>query len=272
MKKAIELDRDELYNLYMVENKSLAICSKLLNVPVSTIRINIGRYGFKKTQEMIHQGGRRTLDELPEDEKMRRSKAQSERTKQSRAKIKADPVKSAQMTERQSKSHIETWANMPKEKYDSICEKCSIAQNSRTPEQRAAKLEKEIATKKANGTFTTSKPEKDYELYLKSIYGDDNVIAQYVDDRYRSPHSGKKYWCDFYIKSKDLFIECNWFWMHGFKPYDPTDKWCINKLASWQEKALTSKTYRHAIYVWTQLDVEKRTVAKENNLNFLEVY
>ena len=37
--------------------------------------------------------------------------------------------------------------------------------------------------------------------------------------------------CDFYISSLDLFIECNYHWTHGGKPYEGTedDKQIVEK-------------------------------------------
>lgn len=272
MNKTIILNKEELYREFIVNNKSLKTCAEIFNCTMAIIRRNLRDYGIKKDRSMMIKRRLQTLDELPESEKKRRSTAQSIRSKKTRSDIQNDPVRLAEFTRRQSESHKESWSNKTEEELAELSKKLSDIQLSRTPEQKAEKLEKEIATKKANHSFTTSKPENDYEEYLKSIYGEDDVVPQYVDDRYKSPVSGKKYWCDFYIKSKDLFIECNWFWMHGFRPYDPDDEWCQNQLSSWKEKAITKKTYDHAIYVWTKLDVEKREVAKKNKLNFIEIY
>ena len=71
-------------------------------------------------------------------------------------------------------------------------------------------LNKQIETKKRAHSFKKSKKEDLYYNYLCNIYGSDDVVRQYSDDRY--PFS-----CDFYIKSKDLFIECNFHWTHGYK-------------------------------------------------------
>ena len=40
----------------------------------------------------------------------------------------------------------------------------------------------------------------------------------------------------------------------------------------WQEKAKTSQFYANAIKTWTERDVEKQRVAKENNLNCKIIY
>ena len=46
----------------------------------------------------------------------------------------------------------------------------------------------------------------------------------------------------------------------------------ISKLEDWQERAKTSRFYKNAIYVWTNLDVRKQKCAKENNLNYKVIY
>ena len=51
-----------------------------------------------------------------------------------------------------------------------------------------------------------------------------DVITQYKDDRY-------PFACNFYIPSLDLFIECNYHWTYGGKPYEGTedDKQIVEK-------------------------------------------
>ena len=46
----------------------------------------------------------------------------------------------------------------------------------------------------------------------------------------------------------------------------------IIKLNVWQEKAKSSNYYKNAIETWTIRDVQKYTIAKENNLNYLVFY
>ena len=99
-------------------------------------------------------------------------------------------------------------------------------------------------------------------VYNKEI---DKEKFIYKEDRY-------PFYCDFYIVEDDLFIELNTHWTHGGKPYDPDDKECQEQLATWEEKAKTSQFYANAIKTWTERDVEKRRVAKENNLNYKVIY
>ena len=52
----------------------------------------------------------------------------------------------------------------------------------------------------------------------------------------------------------------------------PTDIKDIEQLNVWIEKSNHSKFYKNAINVWTKRDVLKRNTAKQNKLNFLEIF
>lgn len=125
---------------------------------------------------------------------------------------------------------------------------------------------KAFETKRRNGTMTTSNPETVYYKKLCEEYGVQNVFRHYKKDK-RYP-----YYCDFYIKSIDTFIELNLHWTHGGRPFDPNDEECQKKLAFWKEKAKTSQYYEKAIYTWTQSDVKKIETATKNNLNYICLY
>ena len=126
--------------------------------------------------------------------------------------------------------------------------------------------DKAVATKRKNNTFNTSKTENDIYKKLCEEFGKENVIRNFKD-KLRYP-----YYCDFYIKSEDLFIELNAHWTHGPKAFDETDIECAKILADWQEKAKTSQFYQNAIQTWTVRDVEKLKIAKSNNLNYKVIY
>ena len=121
-------------------------------------------------------------------------------------------------------------------------------------------LSKIIETKRKNGTFNTSKPEDQTYDLLKEKYID--VIRQYKSDKY-------PFTCDFYIPSLDLYIECNYHWTHGGKPYEETEE-DLAKVDKWKDK--NTKYYDNAIYTWTIRDVNKRKIAKENKLNWIEFF
>ena len=95
------------------------------------------------------------------------------------------------------------------------------------------------------------------ELYdmLLSVFGENDVILQYQDERYL-------FSCDFYIKSRDLFIELNSMWMHNTHWYtdDLTDRMTAS---DW--KAF----YLNAYETWTSRDVAKRAAARHSKLNYV---
>ena len=121
--------------------------------------------------------------------------------------------------------------------------------------------EKEIQTKKKNGTLNTSSQELEAGNILSLHYNE--VISQYKCDRY-------PFHCDFYIPTEDLFIECNFHWTHGNHPFNKYSIVDMIKLSRLKLKARESKYHEIAIDVWTRRDVEKLNYLK--HLNHLIFY
>lgn len=120
-------------------------------------------------------------------------------------------------------------------------------------------------TKRENGTFNTSAPEQWLLETLISIFGEDDVFTQYnTDTRY-------PFHCDFYIKSRDMFIELNAFWSHGNAWFDNDSVVDNIKLSVWIQGCDTkdSEFYKNAIQNWTVSDVNKRNYARKNHLNYI---
>lgn len=142
-----------------------------------------------------------------------------------------------------------------KHMYGQGCPKCKTERN-----HTSEVIQKQNNTKRKNKSFNKSKPEDDIYKYLVEEFSEQDVIRNYTDKRY--PFN-----CDFYIKSLDLFIECNFSWTHGGHWFDENNKADINKLNNWING--NTKYYNNAINTWTQRDVKKRKIAKLNNLNYL---
>lgn len=109
---------------------------------------------------------------------------------------------------------------------------------------------------------------------MVSIYGPDDVFRNYIDIRY-------PYRCDFYIKSKDLFIELNLHWTHGPHPFDENDLNDIELLNMWKSKQeiqtlengkKRQNMYFSAEYTWTVSDPLKIKTAHKNKLNYILLY
>ena len=126
---------------------------------------------------------------------------------------------------------------------------------------------KEICKKSQDNRQISSKSklENNFLNYLKLKYEPDDIITQYKSKEY-------PYYCDFYIKSINLYIEIQGHWTHNDHPFD------INNLNDqlimdiWRTKSLSDKYYKNALNTWTIKDVEKRNTAIQNNLNYLEIF
>lgn len=144
-----------------------------------------------------------------------------------------------------------------KHMYGQGCPKCKT-ERTHTKEV----LEKQAATKRKNGTFNASKIEDKVYTYLLNIFSKDDIERNYKSNKY--PFN-----CDFYIRSKDLYIECNFHWTHGFHWFDETNPNDIDKLNIWKEKSKKSKFYENAINTWTVRDIDKKNTFEKNNLNYI---
>lgn len=161
-------------------------------------------------------------------------------------------------------------------KYRDTCKKkYGVDWNSKTLEWKTEMKEiissssiqlKRYNTMKEHNSFNSSKPEEELYLYIKEKFPE--VKRQYKDkDRY-------PFYCDFYIPSKDLYIEYNGHQSHGSHPFDPTNDNDKIKLDEWIYKYDDGKhpMYKAMISTWTKRDVEKRKIALKNKLNFKELW
>lgn len=114
--------------------------------------------------------------------------------------------------------------------------------------------------KRRNGTINDSKPEKMAYSLLVEKFGEDDVVAQYRCERY-------PFKCDFYVKSRDMFIELNAHWMHGQHWFDENNADDLERLQLWLSR--DKPAYGRAVYIWTNRDLMKRDVAERNHLNYI---
>ena len=119
---------------------------------------------------------------------------------------------------------------------------------------------KRIKTMKENDSFAKSKEEDNVYNKLCKVFDKKSIIRQYTEERY-------PFACDFYIKSKDLFIECNFFWTHGNHWFNKNSKKDQKILKEWKKQK--SGYYKSAVQTWTVRDPLKRKIARKNKLNYL---
>ena len=98
-----------------------------------------------------------------------------------------------------------------------------------------------------------------------------HIIRQHIDEL-KYP-----FYCDFYIKDIDAWVEFNGFMTHGGHPFDTNCKEDINKLQyliSMDNLHIEpgNNLYNSTIYTWTVKDPIKRKTAKDNNLNYFEFF
>lgn len=120
-----------------------------------------------------------------------------------------------------------------------------------------------LKTIKENNTWNISTIEKKLCKYF--LDNNINYIYQYKSELY--PWN-----CDFYLKDYDLYIEIQGNWTHGFHPFNENNNEDVKQLNEWNEKYKTHPYYKNAINTWTINDIKKRNKAKENNLNYLEIF
>jgi G:T-mismatch repair DNA endonuclease (very short patch repair protein)/predicted nucleic acid-binding Zn ribbon protein len=114
-------------------------------------------------------------------------------------------------------------------------------------------------TKHQNHTFNSSEIESLFSKYLDS----QNI-------EYKRQYRSKEYPfnCDFYLPKYDLYIEIQASWTHGGHPFNiEVDKDILEK---WKSK--NTDYYNNAIETWTERDIKKREIAKQNQLNYLEIF
>lgn len=131
--------------------------------------------------------------------------------------------------------------------------------------------QKEYSTRKAHGTLggNTSHAEDEVYKLLCQYFDSDDIVRQYSTDP-RYPYN-----CDFYIKSRDMFIEYNGTWYHGNHWYESGDPKDLAQVRKFLAKSKRSDAYKNgenflgAINTWTNRDVAKRQCARQHKLNFI---
>ena len=123
-------------------------------------------------------------------------------------------------------------------------------------------IERSLNARLQNQTFNTSTPEETLYGLLVITFGKDDVKRQYKSKEY-------PFRCDFYIESRNLYIELNATWLHGTHWFDQNNEQDQDELKRRQEKAKEGPMYASSIKTWTQSDVKKRETARQNRLNYV---
>lgn len=152
-------------------------------------------------------------------------------------------------------SVMRAWRNMSDEKKRDIARKKALSDKINSPDA----IKKANQTKRQNGTYKHSKSEDLFYRKLCCVFGVEDVIRQFASDLY-------PFACDFYIKSKDLYIEYQGHYTHGSKPYlccDDIERSCISE---------AFETHKTDSATWLVRDTNKIRSALSGGITLLLVY
>lgn len=98
---------------------------------------------------------------------------------------------------------------------------------------------------------------------LVERFGEGDVVAQWRDSRY-------PFTCDFYVRSRDLFVEVNAHWTHGHHWFDAS---CARDIAT-RDGWIANRNdyYGAAAKAWCERDVAKREAARAAGLNYVVLW
>ena len=114
-------------------------------------------------------------------------------------------------------------------------------------------------SKLLNQTFHISIPEQTLYEMLCEYFGADDVARQYSSVEY-------PFACDFYIVSRNLYIELNASWTHGGHWFGTLDSDNDTK-NTWLANG--TDYYNNAVTVWSEKDLNKRAASSRHNLNYV---
>ena len=266
--------KDDLEYLYKILNISIYNCSNLLNISSSALKQQLKHYNIKKIGAKtntihglnINQIGSKRIIEKPNYNDVYELYINQNLSIEDMSRHYGIGI--SFMTKIIKEYNIEKSAVLQYERRkQKMFESCGVENvfqldvvKEKIKEKSDKLVSKRRRTMKLNGTSGKSKEED--KLYDSLIQKYPNVKRHYVCDLYPFP-------CDFYIPEIDTYIEYNGFWMHGDERYIGTDEQ-IEKVKLWESK--NAIQYKRAIETWTKRDVLKRTIANNNNLNYLEFF
>ena len=221
----INIDKDELYDLYINQELTSKEIANIYNCSSKTIRNWLHRYNIQ-------------VRSMGDSVKLERSKWSNEKELQ------------------RSKNVHNSWANKTPEELKIIQDKKLRSGKINSPEA----IRKAHETRLRNGTSNISKSEiAFYNKLLLIGFSEDDIIHTYLNDS-RYPFN-----CDFYIKSKDLFIEYQGHQTHYIEPFNKNNRKHIELANYYEDKGYDMST-------WVKRDPYKLQIAIKNKINLLLVY
>ena len=276
-----EISKEDILQYYNEENHTIDESSKYFGVSFGMFIRILKYYGIHKDKDKhVEQIKKTKSDKYGDENYNNRDKAKEtclekygvDNPFKDREKIVISyleklgvdhPMQDAEIAERCASNH--DYEEIHRKGVETYFVKTGYTNPSYNPES----IKKNLQTRIANGVFDSpgeSNVEKRFEKILKRKFGE--VKTHYRDSRY-ARGTGYMFECDFYIPSKDLFIELNAHPSHGKHPFvgSESDNLLLEEL-----KRNTTPWNNKVIETWTQRDVEKMVVAKQNKLNYIVIY
>lgn len=275
------VDRDELYQYYIVENHTKKQCDEFFNCYVDPY---LQKYKILKPKDKINENTwhekyhvdvdclydlyiikNNTVEQCAEFFKCPKSKIEITLRKNNIHKVNTVPIPKDELYNYYIEENHTAYETA--EFFNTTVSKVFYWANKVYGIKKDVYKANELAQKKMreNKTFNSSKQEDLFYEYLINKYGKDDIIRQYKEQRY--PFN-----CDFYIKSKDIFIELNLNWTHGREPFNAANPNHLQRVKTLKERSVYSDFYKIALNVWTERDPNKIKTAKLNNLNYVMYY
>lgn len=276
-----EISKEDILQYYNEENHTIDESSKYFGVSFGMFIRILKYYGIHKDKDKhVEQIKKTKSDKYGDENYNNRDKAKEtclekygvDNPFKDREKIVSSyleklgvdhPMHDAEIAERCASKH--DYGGIHRKGVETYFAKTGYTNPSYNPES----IKKNLQTRIANGVFDSpgeSNVEKRFEKILKRKFGE--VKTHYRDSRY-ARDTGYMFECDFYIPSKDLFIELNAHPSHGKHPFvgSELDTLLLEKL-----KRNATPWNNKVIETWTQRDVVKMMVAKQNKLNYIVIY
>lgn len=285
--KFTNIDPNQLREFYIDKNMAASEIGRLLGISETHMRRLLTKFNIVKTPEQFKEMQIRVVNERyakrTEEEQLHKSRAlknwwanktPEQKEKDMQGFIRANSNRSAEHRAKLGASFKKYIANETSEQKAERIRKVSegtkkaIANMSEEEKRKIVNKREEALIR--NGTFRSSMPEFIVGLLLKNKFTE--VNCQYKSKKY-------PYKCDFYIPEINTWIEYQGNPGHGKEPFDETNFEHIKIVNEWKKRAdkkekefQRKSKYSQFIYIWTNLDVKKRKIAKENNLNLLEFF
>ena len=263
-KMKLVFPKQEIFDYYIVQNHDFVSSMEHFNLTRSDFRILLNGYKISKDSKQASKNNKynRTHEQSVEigkkssETQKKNYKQKSNEEKEEFSKLRKEQHSTQKFKETISKINKEYRKNLPADVEEQMNKKRSQTlkefwSDENNKKRTLQKMKDTYNNNKVGRKCRTLSEQKMYDFLVKKF--PDLMYDVRVDDRY-------PFYCDFYIPSKDLFIELNAHPSHGRLPFD----------------RLKFEEYQYYKPNWfdvlSRRDVEKYEMAKSNNLNYIRIY